>query len=1079
MSDATAGGDATARIVAPARRSLRPQTLVPVHRLAVLERAFQQRDRQSGRRLVMITGEGGIGKSVLLGQLLNDIEADPGAGGAVLVACGDVHLTGTQSTRDQVDDAFGAAAGERRLLGALARLRTEFTRVTLLVDTLDLLVGPDTVQPIAAVLAEALTIGDVYVTCRHDEYQAYFRDAAQAVPQLTGLIVHAPLPPLAPEEVVGWARRYVETREPDAAEDNAEASAFLETLRTDVWRDGAIRDVCAIPLRLRLICEVFADQGHLPEDLTVTGLYDEYWASRVARHGGRRSANGDAKESAALAIAAELLDEDGHLALGAPKRRLDDRRLPGLRLLASEGVLLETRAEWQFFHQSFAEYAVARWMLSEGARSDPIARLARHLRAGQTRLWTIAGSVLTQVEPDDLAGYTRLAQVLRLDSLQAAKAHTVAALRQRDPAALASVVDVVRESPELWPAVLPDLGKAPREVVAVPGIVAGALAQSPGTLAGPVAAAFASLADRARPGRTAAVLGAALAAFRAERPRLDAKLLDQHVSRVVGTQQRVLPAEALDLLPDYLRTFGSRYGQCVVRVFLANADRLAEEQVTAFGRAVLAVTAPPLEDAEAVALVRLLWSCAPLRAERGWHTWRELITDTLPDGLWHNAVVRFAADLAASDQDVRAEVVDDLLQGNGAGTAHVNVFEHVAAANAEWVAERLLGTALPESKQAVGAIASAAARFRPPTAYRLADWLSPARDRQPRIVWPAQITLLGGAIPRQAELFAELTRTNPPGPVLDSAVDAWLFRTTPQVLDELTPQLRAILRGPGADVLQTRARLEGHLALRDADARAWIAEQLLDGPSPRIASTAVKTIADEVRSSGVPVSRPVATWLTGLLATRHHDACRRTLDLLGKAEYTDEETFADLAGRLVPTLAQKFQATVRDDADAQLTQAVLDCLVRADNNAPIDRGLVRSMFDALRAYLAAGTPKAAAVWMATNFCGTLLARRLDVDEVRERVDSLVTAFDPGAVSNKSVRAVAVLLGGVVRRDPAGPGWLEELFWRDGTALGTRLAIAETLLNLDDNRATSRAAHLSERAGCPTEVIAYVLPRLRG
>ncbi|GIF45257.1 NACHT domain-containing protein [Actinoplanes xinjiangensis] len=1077
----------TARIVAPSRSSLRPLTLARVRRQSILQRAMSRRD--SDRRVVMLTGEGGIGKSVLLGQWLDAIDAGPAGGAAVLVACGDVQLSDTGLTRDKVDDAFGAAVGGQSLLEILNTSQANHRRVTLLVDTLDLLVGPGTIAPIAALLAAALEIGDVVVTCRHDEYRAYFQNEAQATPQLADRVTAVPLPPLSPEEVVDWAQQYADSHPAATGADDVEAAAFMASLREGLWREGAIRDICTIPLRLRLTCEVFARDGHLPEELTVTGLYDAYWENRVALHGGRRCAEGDAKQDAALAVAARLLGADGHLALTVPNRRLDAALRPGLRWLASEGVLIETKTGWQFFHQSFAEYAVARWMLEEGIDAEPIAGLSRQLTAGLTRLWTIAGSVLAQVGPDDADSFTTLAALLPPTGPVAVQAHTVAALHQRNPAVLTSLVTTVRARPELWPAMLPDLGKAPRDAEAVPAVVAGALDQDARALAGPVATAFTSLAGRARPEHAAAVVSTALEAFKGVRKRreLDAKVVDQHVGRVLQTQQRPVTMNVLDNLlddlPGYVTAFGPQFRQAVVRVFLSNAEALDEQRILTFGRAMLTVDAPPLDDMEPVALMRLLWRCEPLRAERGWSCWRTLIGSELPAGLWHNAVVRFAAALAGDDFAVRAEIVDDMVQGRGAGTAHVNAFEHVAAAYPAWVAERLRAGTVPADRIGIGAVTSSSAAFAAGLpagdAAAMADWLIPALNDQPRLVWPARITLSGGSVPRQTQLFDELAHSNPPNEVLGSAVDAWLFRTTVPVIDELTPQLRAVLASSDADVLQTRARLEGRLAPYDPAARAWIRDHVLDRPSTRIASTAVKTVSDVLCATDGPMNAATAGWLAELVTTPHHDACRGIVVLLTDDQRTDAPAFAALLATLVPKLVNRFETSVRDGANAQLSQALLNCLIRADRADPLPADTVRSLFDAAWTSIPTSTAPSAIVKVVTNLCGTLLAKRLPTNEVRELVGASLAGFDPVAIANKTVRAIASLLGGVARRDPAGPAWLEELFWRHDTTLSTRLAIAEALLSMDDHRATSRAQHLTQQPGCPDEVIAYVLPRLRG
>jgi hypothetical protein len=390
----------------------------------------------------------------------------------------------------------------------------------------------------------------------------------------------------------------------------------------------------------------------------------------------------------------------------------------------------------------------------------------------------------------------------------------------------------------------------------------------------------------------------------------------------------------------------------------------------------------------------------------------------------------------------------------------------------------------------MGAIASASGSFAqqlsPDMAQQLVRWLTPARDRRPRLVWPAQITLTGGSVSAHRQLFGELVRSNPTATVMDGAVDAWLFRTTVQVLDELAPLLRAQLQGNDPDVLQTRARLEGRRFEWDPQARGWIAASVLNGPSPRVAGTAIKTIADVVNVSGSPLSRSNADWLADLVPSMHSDAARRVLILLRAPDVVDDTTFEALAPRIAPLVTARFSAAIRANEDPQVVQAALDCLIRVDGCAPVDPNLVRTMFDALAQFIPKMTQAAlptnttaAAIRTMTNLCGTLMSRRLPAEEIRERIAILLADFEPAAVANKSVRSIGSMLNGIVKRGQAGPEWLDDLFGRETTTLGVRLAIAEALLDQDNHRTASRAAGLKDRSDCPPEVVAYILPRLRG
>jgi hypothetical protein len=728
---------------------------------------------------------------------------------------------------------------------------------------------------------------------------------------------------------------------------------------------------------------------------------------------------------------------------------------------------------------------VARWILRFGTESPQLDRLAGHLLAGRTNLWSLAGSVLTQAERYE--DYLVLARRLPLRGPEGAKVHTVAALRQDEPAALAVVIEQVEADVELWPAVLPELGSAPREAVGVPDIMLRALRQAPPRLAGPVARAFATYLSRA-PDGAAAHLSAVLASLLGVRAQIPDTALDQHIAKLVSTQRagQVAPG-APKVLTSFYPRLGTLGRQAVVHVYLDRRGAWTEHEITSLARVALASPCPKLTDFDSVDLLRLFWDSAQVRAERGWHSWRELMGDGLPPGHWHNAKVKFLAILANSDAALRANIVEELLDGRVVSQeTHINLFERIAADQPDWLAKVLLARNTPADPRAVGAVCSAcgvlAARLPSATSLALIHWLAPRRTTRPRQVWPAQIVLAGRSVTLQRRLFEDLIIANEPQPVIDSAVDAWLFRTTPEVLNELAPDLRRLLQGDDPDVLQTRARLEARRAQVEPQARAWVANRVLQGASSAVAGTSVKTLADQV--ANLPLDKAFAQWLASLTVTPHTDAARRLLALVCAAEVVDDEAYRSILPSLVPNLLDRLDRAISRHEDPQLAQAILDCLIRADRTSPLDPDIARRVYSAMVERFPKDPAKAAdpdapaTVSNVVKLCGTLMATCLPPDEVREHIGVLLSGFDPGAIANKTTRSVASMLVGMQGRDPQASDWMEVLFGRETTMLGVRLAIAEAFLVGDRWRQDGRASRLKDRPDCPPEVATYIINNLQ-
>lgn len=206
--------------------------------------------------------------------------------------------------------------------------------------------------------------------------------------------------------------------------------------------------------------------------------------------------------------------------------------------------------------------------------------------------------------------------------------------------------------------------------------------------------------------------------------------------------------------------------------------------------------------------------------------------------------------------------------------------------------------------------------------------------------------------------------------------------------------------------------------------------------------------------------------------------------MLADTEIVDSEAFKSLVADLVPQAMARFNATIPRHEDPQLAEAILNTLIRCDRAVPLDRLLVRQLYDALAGivtgeYRSKGDAVrvSAALHQIVSLCGTLMARRLPHDETRNLLRDLLTRVRLEDLGAKSVRAAARMLVGIGHRDPEGLDCLEELFGSPGASPGLQQAIAEACLVNDHHHAGGRASRLKDRPDCPPAIVTYIIKRL--
>ncbi len=217
-----------------------------------------------------------------------------------------------------------------------------------------------------------------------------------------------------------------------------------------------------------MACDIYAPEGAIPNNLTVTKLYDRYWAKRIEhdRHGRRGTAAARAQAAVAEDVAAEMWRCSAtRLAISVAGQQVGDRA--ALQRLISDGVLTQIGGRYEFFHQTYSEYAVARWLSRSGSATD-LDRLRDALDNGSVAgLWPVARHLLQLEMSADR--YTTLAQAVPLTTAEGVRVQFLAAFNRHRPDLVTTVAS--RVDPQLLTSSVTVLSAAGDECVSVAAAV--------------------------------------------------------------------------------------------------------------------------------------------------------------------------------------------------------------------------------------------------------------------------------------------------------------------------------------------------------------------------------------------------------------------------------------------------------------------------------------------------------------------------------------------------------------------------------------------------------------------------------
>ena len=370
-----------------AEKQLKPEILERIPRSSILDECLKEiRLGVEGKqqRIIPIIGSAGYGKSVILGNIyekLRDELVESGKGWVALVRCDDVI---DDSVTNFATELGKNASDCEESITKIAEILSNYGRVSgvLLIDTLDILLTNKLklVPVLRHILSELLKHGTTVVfTCRDEDYESYFEPYNES---FSGF--HHNVKPCKIKEfedtdenpevqtAVKYFFRYkLEVKEQEIIEDYVRQIIELSA------HSSSLKEITRNPLLLALLCQLFfsKDEEHeqIPEELTVSQLYDKYWKRKVTkiRKNSQDSRVGEAMENLCFKIAKSMYEQS----IDSLRNVIYKKSFPldnpntldyeAYKTLKSNGVLKplnKYESKITFLHQTFTEYAMARWL---------------------------------------------------------------------------------------------------------------------------------------------------------------------------------------------------------------------------------------------------------------------------------------------------------------------------------------------------------------------------------------------------------------------------------------------------------------------------------------------------------------------------------------------------------------------------------------------------------------------------------------------------------------------------------------------------------------------------------------------
>jgi hypothetical protein len=782
-----------------AREALTPRILERIPRDVVQSKYLPAIDRGINGgppRVIPIIGAAGYGKSTILGDLYDHLtQTDTPWVGLILCSTLSLsvemrslfsyavvaatfappagHTTASAYPASMLEMGLGKSlcGTARSILDIVEHLHHHYGRGVLLIDTLDLVINRDFIPAFATVLRQLLDKGATIVfTCRDHEYNDYLEPTRERLIGLSERIDRHTVPNFTTAEIRAAAIAFFQKREPHAPERGQRFADNILALSAD---QRSLQEIIQNPLLLALLCDLFAAEGNVPPDLTVSKLYKRYWHEKIAY------SRPDQSHFAPLAIAKENLC----LTLSQALFDLSQTRLCeslyrdelGLQFteiitqaygdLFSEGVLDRLPSgKVHFFHQTLLEYAIAYWLTRQTAQSsrDALFTLLNQPDATLTKThWLpVLRQLLTLVEPE--AEFEQLRTQLDLTNVGLFGVVAFAAASRDRPDALRHLLPTALERGEAYQRRLRQaLGVAARPLVENTwDMLLTLLAQSEHATAGNTAQLAGDLMARwwqplkSRLPETLAAIAQrspALASpeYQAQGDR--ALLLGWFLHPCLPFLQDTPEPELLSALQEHLHLLG--YRTCAAVIHLHHHPTVSTAMQRSLLHHLLRKSVP---DHEAVKTA--LWDfVAHLLPEQlaspGFplgDSWSDILYQSFPDG-WDLIQAKAVGCWAARDEALLVAILREFLSDRpdhlrqslialtasleyGAGSRLLHHLQHLERFNP------------PDFKRVAPLLTRAATTLTPDQQESLAQWLQPYAQSQIEYLHPV-LDVLADAVP--------------------------------------------------------------------------------------------------------------------------------------------------------------------------------------------------------------------------------------------------------------------------------------------------------------------------------------------
>lgn len=1018
-------------------------------------------------------GAGGLGKSVLVGEIVDASSKRE----QILIAC--AAIDGTSQLQDvaHIDGMLGEEVTGLcvTLSDALAAY---VNRPLLVIDTVDILLREETATAICNLLASWSVQADLIVTCRSREWHDL---VAPWLPNFTPV----EMPSLLPREILEWSQKFVEHDQiPDEL-----GHRFLESIKTTVNVESG-RNLLGVPLRLAMATRLYAAKGALPPNLTVTQLYKEYWKDRVSTGRDRRANTKSvhAIEKAARGIAREIW-------LQSRDQFCEDVYFEGdldaCNALISEGILHQLGHRFQFFHQTFAEFAVARY-LGDAGEDDDLIRLREGLVSRRSGHWGIASYLA--FEELSYRRYERVIDSIPITSIEGVRIVLESLLTRSEPDLVQRRLKLlISESPTHVAAASDLLGVAPESHR---GVVVEALLDLLGTgsYSGDFTAVVRSLAllIRDMPASEGGAPFAAVLGIISARERDCDPLAAAESRRLIETVLVDTVPDKIALLEVAISCYTSQPAPGQYSIIEA-AHRFVEPRLQReLIRQAQLRSVPPGSVDLLADILRAEFDDSERQDSRIWTTWRDVLADPLPKR-WDAVQVRVIAHIAR-DSVVRDDLIAEAVapQIGVPRDILINSLRFVAVDDPDTFAKMLAQGRLPQEPAAAHAYAALTdelgSDLDPELRAKILKILLQISDLNSRSVWPAIARLSSvdrGLVDEMLEQLRDaVMRAGSPTPrewgrAVESVTTVLSSNLAPEALAARHDQLRSLwkLAGP-IDSIAVSCALARVSAFKLSAREEF--DEIIDSNREGAQLKGVQALVtsrDEWPGDKWSVNLP---WIVALMRVQRDGATVALAQTL-IADVCDPHWAAGETKLVVDTLVKSFEQR----RDPQVSQSLIRVLAAAayygtDVAKPsvkqVDTVIEETRMRLDGQVIVTDLAYAKALYAQHVATITDVAMHLnDIEKVIDLVEKLALEIDTEVFGRNATKTLLIALSSVQRRKPLWWSRLESMWPR--LSERNRGAVADLALSGLVPERKIVAERLARRDDCPSDVAAYIHRRL--